>query len=399
MNSTKNILVAADSLDDFGGAEISSRDLIYLLSKNYKNIRFIASSSKKLRKNILKIHNKNFKGRFFSKPKNPKLLRNYRGILNIRSLIALKKEINFYKPDIIIFNNISDQISYSAILMAKFFKIRTLHIMRDTMGLTEGKFIYNNKKFPFKINFFFELRRSKFRFNPFKKFITKIVLNQVDELIAISNELKNFYEYNRVNVSHVVHNGIILKKPFQNNYLDSNENKKIIFWPSRYSDKKGGEIIIKAFDKLNDKNIDLVITASISDIKNKDIVNIINKNKNIKLTGWIPKEKIDEIMNQSTLVLYPSLYLEPFGRVPVEAMSFKKPVIVSNYGGLPEIVKNENNGYVIKSISVDKLLSKLKEIIYDDEKLNELGKKGFEIYLKNFTGDVMVAKYIKIIEN
>ena len=65
--------------------------------------------------------------------------------------------------------------------------------------------------------------------------------------------------------------------------------------------------------------------------------------------GWVGDfETKKEILSQHHLLLAPSLWAEPFGMVVIEAMAFAMPSIVSNYGGLKEIVEKNKSGIAVK---------------------------------------------------
>ena len=399
MNKLK-ILFVADSLEIDGGAEVSTRDQIHLLNKKGAQISFLTSGkSKSSKADKIDIYENQYKGFFFKKSRN-NFLRNYRGLINFKALFAMHRAVSFFKPNIIIFNNISSQASYSLILYAKLKGINTVHILRDTMSLTGGKFFYSKTKDIYKINYFDEIKRARFRFNPLKPLFTKYCLKRLDVLISISYELKRFFNYNGINVDQVIHNGVIEKISDAGAFnQDSKSSKKSIFWPSRYSKFKGGHQIIKAFNLIDDGNIDLIITADKNDIKDKEVLDIIKRSNNIYFTGWISKEDINEYMLKADLILYPSLYLEPFGRVPVEAMSFKKPVIVSSYGALPEIIKDGYNGYVVDPFNLEEFSKKIKKIIYNEKLNRDIGINGYKEYKNSFTADKMINIYYNILIN
>lgn len=65
--------------------------------------------------------------------------------------------------------------------------------------------------------------------------------------------------------------------------------------------------------------------------------------------GWVSDfEKKKEIFSKHHLLLSPSLWAEPFGMIAIEAMSFATPSIVSNFGGLREIIEKNKSGKAVK---------------------------------------------------
>ena len=168
----KTILMVSDSLDaSVGGAELSTRDMIWLFSGNEIDVRFVTSTeNKKTSTDIATIHKKNFIGTYFQRGSWAKL-RNYRCAFNYRALFAIWKAIKLRKPDVVVFNNISDQISYSSILLVKLLRVPAVHILRDTMALTHGKFVYGDSDAMFRVSYWAEARRAAFYFNPFKSML------------------------------------------------------------------------------------------------------------------------------------------------------------------------------------------------------------------------------------
>ena len=81
----------------------------------------------------------------------------------------------------------------------------------------------------------------------------------------------------------------------------------------------------------------------------------------------------------------PSLW-EAFGLTAVEAMCNNKPVLVSDRGALPELVRDGVNGYIF-SLEKENLVKLLLSL--DNESLAEMGRAARDIYETEFSADVM----------
>jgi glycosyltransferase involved in cell wall biosynthesis len=115
--------------------------------------------------------------------------------------------------------------------------------------------------------------------------------------------------------------------------------------------------------------------------------------KNVFFLGNIPEaRKCNQLVD---LFMFPSDYEVGVPIVIIEAMSYGKPIVASNVGGISEIVINDENGYTVENdpkIFADKIISILEnEIIYEKFSRNSLHR-----FNKNsiFTG--MMKKYINI---
>jgi glycosyltransferase involved in cell wall biosynthesis len=89
----------------------------------------------------------------------------------------------------------------------------------------------------------------------------------------------------------------------------------------------------------------------------------------------------------------PSLW-EPFGMVLTEAMSCGKPVVGTNAGGIPEVIGNA--GAVVPKAEPRALRKAIKELLEDEKKARDYGKKGRKRVLAKFTWDHTAQGYEKM---
>lgn len=101
--------------------------------------------------------------------------------------------------------------------------------------------------------------------------------------------------------------------------------------------------------------------------------------------------------SKAALFMLPSNY-EGLPMVIIEAMSFGKPVVASNVGGISEIVRNGINGYVVEN-NAETFASHVKDILEDKDKRDAFGKASLEIYNTELTVDRMVNNYLNIYQS
>jgi len=95
--------------------------------------------------------------------------------------------------------------------------------------------------------------------------------------------------------------------------------------------------------------------------------------------GVIPYNEVPDYLNTFDIFCAPStLDSESFGVAIIEASACELPVVVSDVGGLPEVVDNGETGYVVPSKDPEALADKLYELIFDQDKRKLMGKKGRE---------------------
>ena len=97
---------------------------------------------------------------------------------------------------------------------------------------------------------------------------------------------------------------------------------------------------------------------------------------------------------QTDLFVLPTNY-EGLPIVIIEAMSFGKPVVASNVGGISEIVKDNENGYTVENNPVI-FAEKIKYILENDIIYQQFSKNSLKKYHKNLTVENMVNEYMLI---
>lgn len=117
-------------------------------------------------------------------------------------------------------------------------------------------------------------------------------------------------------------------------YLGRVISKKGIFVAQQVCEKMGKRLVVAGFGYDKDAN----------EVDAKAFEDII-KMPNVEYVGFAGKEKRRELMSNAKALFLPTLYLEPFGYVVLEANLSGTPVITTDFGAFPETVKNGYNGF------------------------------------------------------
>ena len=112
-------------------------------------------------------------------------------------------------------------------------------------------------------------------------------------------------------------------------------------------------------------------------------------NHNVIFSGI--RKDIPEIMSTLDIFVLPSIN-EPFGRAILEAMACGKPVIATNGGGIPEIVKNDETGVLVPLKDADKLAQAIIVLLEDKERAKKMGLAGRKRVERYFSLEKMVEK-------
>ncbi|MCK4427441.1 MAG: glycosyltransferase [candidate division Zixibacteria bacterium] len=144
--------------------------------------------------------------------------------------------------------------------------------------------------------------------------------------------------------------------------------------------KYGIEYLIRAFAMVEKKheNVKLVIVGD--GPLRKELENLateLNCSQKINFVGKVPNEKVQEYINSMDIFVVPSvLESESFGVAAVEASACGLPVIVSDIGGLPEVVLNKKTGLRISPKDPDAIAKAIIFLIENPQLREEWGKEG-----------------------
>jgi len=107
---------------------------------------------------------------------------------------------------------------------------------------------------------------------------------------------------------------------------------------------------------------------------------------NLKFFGFQPYEKIPEILNESHICIFPSLW-ENFPNVCLEAMSMGKAVIGTNNGGIADMIQHQKNGILIAPKSKNEIVKSLVNLIGNRPLQLKLGNEAKQSIEKNYGKD------------
>ena len=81
-----------------------------------------------------------------------------------------------------------------------------------------------------------------------------------------------------------------------------------------------------------------------------------------------------------------------------EAQLMKKPVVATNVGGIPEIMKDKVTGFLVEKGDADDWIKKLSLLINDDQKRKTMGEAGRIFVEDNFSWNTIAKKFVEILE-
>jgi len=141
--------------------------------------------------------------------------------------------------------------------------------------------------------------------------------------------------------------------------------KKILVCVASLVPAKGHEYLIEAMKVISKQREDVVLMLVGSGFFATKLLKKIRKlnlEKKVSILGRRPHEEIPLWMNAADIIVLPSIS-ESFGTVIPEALACGKPVVASQVGGIPEIIKNEELGFLVKPRDPEALAEALLEAL------------------------------------
>lgn len=184
-------------------------------------------------------------------------------------------------------------------------------------------------------------------------FIKKRISNNVSVYVGISDYIKKLHVatgFFKKSEKTVIYNSVTANQCIKRHGRD----KIVLGYLGRIEEEKGVEVLLNALSKF--KGIEIKIAGKGSE----DYIKYLNeKYINIGMS-FLGVVNVNDFFPQIDYLIVPSMWNEPLGRVVLEAASFGIPSIGSAKGGIPEIIKDRQTGYIFNSES--QLIDVLKKI-------------------------------------
>jgi len=140
--------------------------------------------------------------------------------------------------------------------------------------------------------------------------------------------------------------------------------EKIVYYVGRMAFEKGIHIFVEAMPKVlwEYQATKFVIIGGGNTTAYRKRVEALNISKHVFFTGFMQDAELDKFQTIADCAVFPSLY-EPFGIVVLESFAAGVPVVVSNAGGLPEVVTHTKTGVVTQANDPHSLAYGILEVI------------------------------------
>lgn len=174
------------------------------------------------------------------------------------------------------------------------------------------------------------------------------------------------------------------------------EQDTVIGIVSKLWEGKGHDLLIRAFKEIRKEKPQarLVIVGEGHLMESlKTLASQLELSDAVIFTGFL--EDVPRIIATFDVAVLPS-YFEGMGRVLLEAMAMEKPVVGTRVGGIPDLIEEGLNGYLVSPGNEKELASAVLSILNDKGLATKMGKAGRKKMTDRFSADTMVRSIEKV---
>jgi glycogen(starch) synthase len=164
--------------------------------------------------------------------------------------------------------------------------------------------------------------------------------------------------------------------------------EKLVLYVGRLVYEKGIHVFVNAVPKVL-ASVDAKFVVVGNGYMKEPLSNLVNSMglaHKVIFTGFVDDETLKNLQRCADVSVVPSLF-EPFGIVALEAMAAKSPIVVSDTGGLSEIVEHDVNGVKVYPENPDSLAWGVTKVLLDEKYGNWLRDNAYKRVLEKYDWD------------
>ena len=325
-------------------------------------------------------------------------------IYNKENEKIMEKALDEFKPDVVHLNNFQRQLSASIIKPIKKRNIPIVFTAHDVQAICPAITMMDNDKNPCELcmkgKYINCIKKSCNKGSKLKSALGaiegyyyrnhKIYTDKIDYIITPSEFYRTKFIEDGINPNKIqaIHNSIEM-----NDYNVETKDDGYALYFGRLSKEKGILNLINAFAKCNKGNLYIAGEGP----EKENIEKIIKENKledRVKLLGFLNKEQMTDVTRKCKFVVVPSIWYENCPYSVLETLAIGKPIIGSNMGGIPELVIDNENGFIYNT--VDELTEKMNVLFENEDLVKQFSKKSKELAKQNYDREVYYNKLKQI---
>jgi D-inositol-3-phosphate glycosyltransferase len=172
----------------------------------------------------------------------------------------------------------------------------------------------------------------------------------------------------------------------------------VIVYVGRLIGLKGVKTLLKAVSKIHLTHPLKVIIAGEGEERNllEELTRELGIERKVIFAGFVPHAEIPRYYGIARLAVFPSVADEAFGISICEAMACGLPTIATRVGGIPELIEDEQTGFLIPPRNEDILAEKIERLLQDPDGGREIGYQAAQRVRDLFTWEKVTDRLIRV---
>lgn len=350
----------------------------------------------------------------------PERWRAYLSLYNPAVLSEITEVLDLFRPKIVHAHNVHTYLTYHSFAMIKQRNIPLVLTCHDVMPVAYGKlnhFIDPSDEnipgtFDYRINSLEQAKRQRLRYFPLRNMFTlRAIRKHVNVLLTPSQALMDALISNGVSAQRmdVLPNGINhadfdVAQADIKAFIDSQnlQGRKIILFPGRINQAKGANQLLKALPLIADRVPDAMLLILAKPGGYGEHMTVFAESAGLRqytqFAGWLSGKQLAASFHAATVCAVPSVYLDPFPTVNLEAQSVGTPVVGTCFGGTPEAIKDGETGYIVNPYHVSLLAERCIQLLTDDVLQQQMSQAAKEHARSRFDWLKQGQKIVEIYE-
>ena len=289
-----------------------------------------------------------------------------------------------FSPDVVHVHNIYNHLSPSILSVCRKHKIPVVMSVHD-YALVSANYALWTGTGPLEQRGLFATARTRFAKG---SYVASLLLASVHRLHRLSGIYRRsiskfivFSEYMERELlrAHFPQKKIVEIFPFSAPLLSGDlpskaKRRQGVLFAGRLEPYKGISVLLAAAKKIPDTKFFFAGKGSQESL----VLEAAKQHPNIEYLGFLEDNAMWQQMASVQVVAVPSLWAEPFGLVALEALVIGTPILVSDRGALPELVRDNSFGRIFKADDPADFQRQLKKFLATPDNAEVMGKKARE---------------------
>ena len=323
-------------------------------------------------------------------------------IYSLEARHKIKRIIELFKPDVVHLNNINFQITPSIIYEIKKFNIPIIFTAHDYQLICPNHLLYQPARAVLceeciSSGFFRCVKNNCIHGSKFRSIIGYIeselyhglnTYSLIDKIICPSEFIEK-----KFHCKSIFQKKTVMMHNFIQEVEKDDKTKKgnYVLYFGRFTDEKGIRTLIKVCNRLPE--IPFIFAGG------GPLLDLVNGIPNIKNAGFLRGEELKKVISEALFSIFPSEWYENCPFSVMESQMYGTPVLGSDIGGVPELIKDGKTGILFKAADADDLLDKITSLWHNRSMIEEMTKNCAEVEFDTLSvyGEKLLNLYMQTI--